>query len=51
MVVPDKKGKKRDAATAAAKKSALADFKIEYAKSSKSTCKGCLQKIMKEEVK
>lgn len=53
IVLPEskKKGKKRDAAAVAAKKAALADFKIEYAKSSKSTCKGCEQKIMKEEVR
>jgi predicted DNA-binding WGR domain protein len=51
--VPDKKGKgkKRDAAAIAAKKSALKDFKIEYSKSGRATCRGCEQKILKEEVR
>jgi hypothetical protein len=38
------KGKKRTAATA---HSGLKDFTIEYAKSSRSTCRGCEEKIMK----
>lgn len=51
LVVPTKKGKKRDAVAAAAKKSALADFTIEYSKSGRATCRGCEQKIAKDEVK
>jgi hypothetical protein len=53
VIVPDKKGKgkKRDAAAIAAKKSALKDFKIEYSKSGRATCRGCEQKILKEEVR
>lgn len=51
VVVPDKKGKKRDKAAAAEKKAALADFKIEYAKSGRATCRGCEQKILKDEVR
>ncbi|XP_018335477.1 poly [ADP-ribose] polymerase [Agrilus planipennis] len=51
-VVPlPKKGKKRDKKEAAAIKAALADFKIEYSKSSRATCRGCEQKIMKGEVR
>uniref|UniRef100_A0A2Z5U1X2 Poly [ADP-ribose] polymerase n=1 Tax=Reticulitermes speratus TaxID=60591 RepID=A0A2Z5U1X2_9NEOP len=42
------KGKKRTAATA---HSGLKDFTIEYAKSSRSTCRGCEEKIMKDEVR
>lgn len=38
------KGKKRTAATA---DSGLKDFTVEYAKSNRSTCKGCEEKIMK----
>ena len=38
------RGKKRTAATA---DSGLKDFTVEYAKSNRSTCKGCEQKIMK----
>jgi hypothetical protein len=38
------KGKKRTAATA---NSGLKDFTVEYAKSSRSTCRGCEEKIMK----
>lgn len=38
------RGKKRTAATA---DSGLKDFTIEYAKSNRSTCKGCEEKIMK----
>lgn len=51
--MPEKKGKgkKRDAAASAAVKAALKDFKIEYAKSGRATCRGCEQKIMKEEVR
>jgi hypothetical protein len=38
------KGKKR---TAAAANPGLKDFTVEYAKSSRSTCRGCEEKIMK----
>lgn len=48
--MPTKKGKKRDATAAAEKKAALADFKIEYAKSGRAMCRGCELKIMKDEV-
>ncbi|EFN84955.1 poly [ADP-ribose] polymerase [Harpegnathos saltator] len=41
------KGRKRANAT----KSGSGDFKVEYAKSSRSTCKGCEEKIIKEEVR
>ncbi|KAF5303926.1 hypothetical protein FQA39_LY01711 [Lamprigera yunnana] len=51
VIVPDKKGKKRDAKSASSKKQALMDFVIEYAKSSRAVCCGCQQKIMKEEVR
>lgn len=44
---PSKKGKKR--AKADGKDSG--DFKVEYAKSSRSTCKGCDEKIMKGEMR
>ncbi|XP_066587156.1 poly [ADP-ribose] polymerase [Prorops nasuta] len=40
------RGKKRGA-----KSSISNNFKLEYAKSSQSTCKGCLQKIIKSEVR
>lgn len=46
-VTPPKKGKKRNAASA----EGLEDFKIEYAKSARAVCRGCEQKIMKDEVK
>ncbi|CAH0546205.1 unnamed protein product [Brassicogethes aeneus] len=49
-IVPDKKGKKRGADTAA-KKNALKDFRIEYSKSSRAVCRGCEQKIMKDEIR
>jgi poly [ADP-ribose] polymerase len=39
------KGRKRGAATE--NNIALKDFTIEYAKSSRSTCRGCEEKIMK----
>lgn len=47
VVVPTKKGKKRDAATA----SNLQDYTLEYAKSSRAMCRGCEIKIMKDEVR
>ncbi|KAL1517903.1 hypothetical protein ABEB36_001606 [Hypothenemus hampei] len=56
-VLPDEngkaKGKKRPADKAAekSKKQALRDFQIEKAKSSRSTCRGCEQKILKDEVR
>ncbi|PNF21175.1 Poly [ADP-ribose] polymerase [Cryptotermes secundus] len=43
------KGKKRKAA--AEDNVALKDFTVEYAKSSRSTCRGCEEKIMKDEVR
>lgn len=48
-IVPDKKGKKRGA-DAALKNAALKDFRIEYAKSGRAMCRGCEQKILKDEV-
>lgn len=51
IIVPDKKGKKRDAAEALAKKTALKDFVLEYAKSGRAMCRGCEQKILKDEVR
>lgn len=51
IIVPDKKGKKRDSKAVASKKSALKDFIIEYSKSSRAGCRGCEQKIMKEEIR
>jgi hypothetical protein len=42
------KGKKRKAA--AENNVALKDFTVEYAKSSRSTCRGCEEKIMKVSV-
>lgn len=48
VVVPTKKGKKREASSSS--NSALKDFHIEYSKSSRATCQGCEQKILKEEV-
>ncbi|XP_018568768.1 poly [ADP-ribose] polymerase [Anoplophora glabripennis] len=49
-IVPDKKGKKR-AGDAALKNAALKDFKIEYSKSGRATCRGCEQKILKDEIR
>ncbi|XP_022914189.2 poly [ADP-ribose] polymerase [Onthophagus taurus] len=46
-VVPAKKGKKRDAES----NNALKDFKIEYSKSSRAACRGCEQKILKDEIR
>ncbi|KAL3275884.1 hypothetical protein HHI36_020621 [Cryptolaemus montrouzieri] len=53
LIVPDKKGKgkKRNAGELSAKNSALKDFIIEYSKSSRAMCRGCEQKIMKEEIR
>jgi hypothetical protein len=45
------KGKKRNAASNAEKKSSLNDFKIEYSKSNNSECRGCKYKILKNEVR
>ncbi|KAF2885554.1 hypothetical protein ILUMI_20622 [Ignelater luminosus] len=50
-VVPAQKGKKRDASAAASSKAALKDFRIEYSKSSRAMCRGCEQKILKEEIR
>ncbi|XP_072398728.1 poly [ADP-ribose] polymerase [Diabrotica undecimpunctata] len=52
-IVPDKKGKKRagDKIDAKLKKEALKDFRIEYAKSGRAACRGCEQKILKDEVR
>lgn len=53
VVVPAAKGKKRaaDAAVDKATKLALRDYSIEYAKSGRSGCKGCQQKIMMAEIR
>ncbi|XP_060519943.1 poly [ADP-ribose] polymerase [Cylas formicarius] len=54
IIVPDaKKGKKRkgDKTDAAAKKLALKDFTIQYAKSGRAMCRGCEQKILKDEIR
>lgn len=51
IVVPDKKGKKREASDAASKKSALKDYVLEYAKSGRATCRGCELKILKDEIR
>nr|XP_023025730.1 poly [ADP-ribose] polymerase [Leptinotarsa decemlineata] len=51
-IVPDKKGKKRAGGPdAQLKKEALKDFTIEYAKSGRALCRGCEQKILKDEVR
>uniref|UniRef100_A0A1Y1KWX6 Poly [ADP-ribose] polymerase n=1 Tax=Photinus pyralis TaxID=7054 RepID=A0A1Y1KWX6_PHOPY len=50
VIVPDKKGKKRAGQTAV-KKEALKDFLIEYSKSGRAACRGCEQKIMKDEIR
>lgn len=47
-----KKGKKRAASTdEPSGKAALNDFAIEYSKSSRATCVGCKNKIMKEGIR
>ncbi|XP_066147801.1 poly [ADP-ribose] polymerase [Euwallacea fornicatus] len=53
IILPETKGKKRPADKEAAKSKQLAlkDFVIEYAKSGRSTCKGCEQKILMGEVR
>uniref|UniRef100_UPI003134487B Poly-(ADP-ribose) polymerase n=1 Tax=Tribolium castaneum TaxID=7070 RepID=UPI003134487B len=53
IIVPEKKGKgkKRDATAIAQKNAALKDFKIEYAKSGRAACRGCEQKILKDEIR
>lgn len=48
VVAPKGKGKKR---ASGASTGGLGDFTIEYSKSSRATCRGCEQKIMKEEVR
>ena len=52
MILPEKKGKKRpaDKADQKAKNLALKDYTIEYSKSGRATCRGCEQKILKEDV-
>ncbi|KAK5642117.1 hypothetical protein RI129_008284 [Pyrocoelia pectoralis] len=50
VILPDKKGKKRPG-EAAAKKLALKDFIVEYSKSSRALCRGCQQKIIKDEIR
>lgn len=50
ILKPNAKGQKRDSNVLAAKKQALKDFKIEYSKSSRALCRGCEQKILKDEV-
>ncbi|XP_076264902.1 poly-(ADP-ribose) polymerase [Rhynchophorus ferrugineus] len=53
VIIPEKKGTKRsaDKSEQRAKNIALKDYIIEYAKSGRSTCKGCQQKILKDEVR
>lgn len=51
-IVPTQKGKKRAGdGDAKLQKQALKDFTIEYAKSGRAMCRGCEQKILKDEVK
>lgn len=52
IVVPQKKGKKRAESGSAGTSSdaALKDFTVEYAKSGRAACRGCEQKILKDEV-
>lgn len=50
-IVPQKKGKKRAGdSDVKLQKLALKDFTIEYAKSGRAMCRGCEQKILKDEV-
>lgn len=50
-IVPAPKGKKRaGGGDAKLQKEALKDFTIEYAKSGRAMCRGCEQKILKDEV-
>lgn len=50
-IVPIAKGKKRAGGDEAKlQKEALKDFTIEYAKSGRAMCRGCEQKILKDEV-
>lgn len=46
-VVPSKAGKKRSNA----EKGAMKDFGIEYAKSGRANCRGCEQKILKDQIR
>jgi poly [ADP-ribose] polymerase 1 len=46
-----KKGKKRAAEESEMKNAALKDFGIEYSKSSRATCAGCQNIIMKEDLR
>lgn len=48
-IVPQQKGKKRTGDDKLMKQ-ALKDFAIEYAKSGRALCRGCEQKILKDEV-
>ncbi|KAG5892238.1 hypothetical protein JTB14_014609 [Gonioctena quinquepunctata] len=51
-IIPDKKGKKRAGdPDVKLKKEALKDFTVEYAKSGRAMCRGCEQKILKDEVR
>lgn len=50
-IVPKQKGKKRAGNGDDLQKLALKDFTIEYAKSGRAMCRGCEQKILKDEVK
>lgn len=45
------KGRKRTKAAGAGAGSGSGDFKVEYAKSNKSTCRGCNEKIIKSEIR
>lgn len=50
-IVPKQKGKKRAGNGGdELQKLALKDFTIEYAKSGRAICRGCEQKILKDEV-
>lgn len=53
IIVPEKKGKKRpaDKIEQQSKKLALKDYSIENAKSGRAICKGCEQKILKDEIR
>ncbi|XP_057662049.1 poly [ADP-ribose] polymerase [Diorhabda carinulata] len=53
IIIPDKKGKKRgnDGGASTLKKEAMKDFRIEYAKSGRAGCRGCEQKILKDELR
>ncbi|KRT82026.1 hypothetical protein AMK59_5757, partial [Oryctes borbonicus] len=47
VIVPPKKGAKRNAATMVG----LQDYKVEYSKSGRASCRGCEQKILKDQIR